>query len=129
MNTRRFSPVSGLLCAFLLMLSLLAAVAWSQDASKPNARTGKRYFQVYFEENFKGRAVRVEAPCELANSGMLKKAGIANDSIMSMKIPEGVTVTVYDADGFSGPSKSFTGHVPTLGDLKARTSSLKAEVK
>lgn len=92
-------------------------------------RSGKTFIQVYFEENCKGRPVRLEVPCELNNDARLKDVGIKNDSIMSLKIPDGVTVTLYAAAGFSGPSKSFTGKVDTLGELKGQASSLKAEVK
>jgi hypothetical protein len=95
----------------------------------PVVRTGKIYIQVYLEENFKGRAIRVEAPCELNNDARLKELGIPNDSIMSMKIPDGVTVTLFAAAGFGGQSQSFTGKAATLGALKGQASSLKAEVK
>jgi hypothetical protein len=48
---------------------------------------------------------------------------------MSMKIPDGVVVTLYNADGFSGASKEFTGKAATLDVLRAQASSLKAEIK
>jgi hypothetical protein len=92
-------------------------------------RSGKTYVQVFFEENCKGRAVRLEVPCELENDARLREVGIKNDSIMSMKIPDGVTVTLYAAAGFGGASKSFTGRADTLGELKGQASSIKAVVK
>lgn len=118
----------------LLLAAIVATAAFAED-TKPKLgetqikRSGKTFVQVYFEENCKGRAVRLEVPCELNNDARLKEFGIKNDSIMSMKIPDGVTVTLFAAAGYSGPSQSFTGKVDSLGDLKGQASSLKAEVK
>ena len=92
-------------------------------------RSGKTFFEVYLQENFKGHAIRVEVPCELINDTQLKELGIPNDSIMSLKAPDGVTVTLFAAAGYGGASKSFTGKAATLGELKGQTSSLKAEMK
>jgi hypothetical protein len=123
--------------AFSLILTLvvftMAAVA--QETGKPKLgdtpakRTGKTFVQVYFEENFKGRSVRLEVPCEIINDAGLKELGIKNDSIMSMKIPDGVTVTLFNAANYGPPSQSFTGKAATLGILKGSTSSIKAVVK
>jgi len=91
-------------------------------------RSGKFYVQVYLEENFKGRVFRVPVPSELINDTELKKLGIPNDSIQSMKIPEGVTVTLYDGAGFGGKNHTYTGNVPKLDDMRSISSSLKAQL-
>jgi hypothetical protein len=91
-------------------------------------RSGKFYVQVYLEENFKGRVFRVPVPSELINDTELKKLGIPNDSIQSMKIPEGVTVTLYDGAGYGGKNHTYTGNVPKLDDMRSITSSLKAQL-
>ena len=91
-------------------------------------RSGKYYVQFFLEENFKGRAFRVPVPAELINDAELKKLGIPNDSIQSMKIPEGVTVTLYDGAGYGGKNKTFTGNVPKLDEMRSMTSSLKAQL-
>ena len=115
-----------------LLLTVFAAAVLAQDTGKPKIgetpvkRTGKTFVQIFFEENCKGRPVRLEVPCEHENFGRPNDTGIKNDSIMSMKIPEGVSVTLFDASGFGGPSQTFTGKVDTLGKLKGTTSSLKA---
>lgn len=115
---------------FVLFASLvLAPEAKPKLGETPVKRTGKTFVQVYVEENFKGRAVRMEVPCELENDARLREIGIQNDSIQSMKIPDGVTVTLYAAAAYGGESASFTGKAATLGKLKGQTSSLKAEVK
>jgi hypothetical protein len=117
-----------------LLIPILATVALGQEP-KPKLgetvvkRTGKVIVQVYAEENFKGRAVRMEVPCALENDARLREIGIQNDSIQSMKIPDGVTVTLFADAGFDGESASFTGKAATLGKLKGQASSLKAEVK
>jgi|GEM_PF-4104944 len=118
----------------LVILVFSASSVLAEDA-KPKLgetqvkRSGKTFIQVYFDENFKGKSVRVEVPCELNNDARLKDLGISNDSIMSMKIPDGVTVTLYAAAGYGGTSASFMGKAATLGELKGQASSLKAEMK
>ncbi len=101
----------------------------TQTRRNPRHTHCKTFVQVYVEENFKGRAVRLEVPCALENDARLREVGIQNDSIQSLKIPDGVTITLYAAAGFGGESASFTGKAATLGKLKGQTSSLKAEVK
>lgn len=118
---------------FLFAIVVSGLSGYSQDPAKPKLgetqvqRSGKTYVQVYLEENFKGRAYRVEVPVELSNDARLKELGIPNDKIMSMKIPDGVTVTLYDGADFGNPSQAFTGKVPSLGAMKGVTSSLKTE--
>lgn len=110
----------------LVLLSLFAA---SIASAQEGARSGKTFFQVYTEPNCKGHSVRVEAPCELSNGAKLKDLGIKKDTIMSMKIPEGVVVTLFSGPGFTGPRAEFTGKAADLGDLAGRATSLKAELK
>jgi hypothetical protein len=118
----------------LLVVALLSGAAIAEDLTPKLGetqvkRSGKTYVQVFFEENFKGKVVRLEVPCELENDARLKEKGIANDSIESMKIPDGVTVTLFANGGFGGDSQAFTGKAATLGKLKGQASSLKAEMK
>ncbi len=129
MNPRRVLP----LCIGLILSA--ARVAWAEDAPKPKlgettvTRTGKHFVDVYFAENFKGKSVRLEVPCELNSDARMKEKGILNDSIQSLKIPDGIVVTLYANAGFSGPSMTFHGKAATLGELKGQASSLKAEAK
>lgn len=104
---------------------MFAAPPLGSDKKEPPKRTGKTYVQVFQKENFKGPVARVPVPLEIPGSAKLKEHYIANDSIMSLKIPEGVVVTLYDGDGFGGQSESFTGNVPTVGKMKGMTSSMK----
>lgn len=131
---KHFLPaVLAALC--LAALTSLAAAQTPTPAATPKPlgetevkRSGKYYVQFFLEENFKGRAFRVPVPAELINDAELKKLGIPNDSIQSMKIPEGVTVTLYDASGYGGKNKTYTGNVPKLDEMRSMTSSLKAQL-
>ena len=118
---------SSLVLLFLASATscLLAAPPAGSDKKEPPKRTGKTYVQVFQKENFKGPVARVPVPAEITGSARLKDLYIANDSVMSLKIPEGVVVTLYDGDGFGGQSESFTGNVPTVGKMKGMTSSMK----
>ena len=124
-----------------LFLAVVFAALWVRPAPAQTAtpaaspkplgesdvkRSGKFYVQVYLQENFKGPVYRVPVPSELINDKELKKLGIPNDSIQSMKVPEGVTVTLYDGAGYGGKNQTYTGNVATLGDMRSLTSSLKA---
>ena len=122
------------LALHFILAALFTACVFAEEAKPklgetPVKRSGKMYVQVYFEENFKGKSVRLEVPCELNNDARLREVGIANDSIQSMKVPEGITVTLYAAAGYGAESESFTGKAATLGKLKGQASSLKAELK
>ena len=46
-----------------------------------------------------------------------------------MKIPPGVVITLYDGAGFGGKNQTYTGNVPTLGDMRSITSSLKTALQ
>jgi hypothetical protein len=85
-------------------------------------RGPKGYVQFFTEQNFKGKSLRLEAPGEYPE---LMNVGIPNDSIRSMKIPPGFTVTVFDSNLMKGTGQPFTGDVGTLGDLNSMASSLR----
>jgi hypothetical protein len=90
-------------------------------------RTGKTFISVYMEPNCKGRATKLEVPSELPSDAALKELGIKNDSIRSMKVPEGVMVSVFDGAGYKGDTATFkTGEHNSMGNLDQRISSLKA---
>lgn len=94
----------------------------TQPKSRPSV-------SLYIEANFKGRLNRIKAPAEFPGSAALKKIDIANDGLLSMKIPAGVKVSVFDGDGFSGDSMIFTeGEHATLGKMANRVSSIKIEL-
>ena len=49
-----------------------------------------------------------------------------NDKISSVRIPPGLSITLYENDGFKGRSKTLTASTPVLSDFNDVTSSLKA---
>lgn len=67
----------------------------------------------------------LKIPTDLASNEALEAAGILRDSITSLRIPPGVSVTIYDADRFGGRSETFTGRTGSLGALNKAASSLK----
>ena len=82
---------------------------------------------LYVEPQFKGRVTRVKVPVEIPNAEALQKLGIPNDSLLSIKIPAGVEVTLYDNGNYLGESLTLkAGDHPDLGRLNHRVSSLKA---
>ncbi len=51
-----------------------------------------------------------------------------NDKLSSLKVPAGIKVTVYEATGCEGTSKTFTSDVSWVGDdFKNKTSSINVE--
>jgi hypothetical protein len=66
----------------------------------------------YSDINYGGAAVTLgTGSYDLAQ---LQSAGIANDSISSIRVPAGYTVTAYADSGFSGTSWTFTADNPNL---------------
>ena len=65
-------------------------------------------------------------PADLPSDAALKELGIKNDSIRSMKVPEGVTVSVYDGAGYKGDALTLTAGEHDMKNLDQRISSLKA---
>lgn len=108
-----------------LILLFVLGIALLTPAPAQVKRSGKTFMTVYFEEEFKGKSVRIEIPCELANAADLKAIGVPNDSIQSLKIPDGYTVTLWDAANYGGATETVTGKVPKLGITRRSASSLK----
>ncbi len=114
------------LVSLLVVAVFVVAFTLSIHAQVPDVkRSGPYYVQVYLQENYKGKMVRVPVPVELINDNELKKLGIPNDSIQSLKVPAGVSITLYDGAGFGGKNQTYTENTPTLGDMRSITSSLK----
>lgn len=110
----------------LLIVTSVAGFVMSVRAQVPDVkRSGQYYVQVYLQESYKGKMVRVPVPAELINDNELKKLGIPNDSIQSLKVPAGVSITLYDGAGFGGKNQTYTENAPVLGDMRSITSSLK----
>ena len=66
----------------------------------------------YADANYSGTGVPLgPGSYDLAQ---LQAAGIANDSISSIRVPAGYTVTGYADAGFSGTAWSFTSDTPSL---------------
>ncbi len=94
----------------------------AQQLSRPSV-------SLYMEANFKGRLTRIKAPADFPGSALLKKEGINNDSLLSLKVPAGVKVSVFDADGYGGENMTFTeGEHATIGKMAGRVSSMKIEL-
>ncbi|MES2508065.1 MAG: hypothetical protein V4599_15285 [Verrucomicrobiota bacterium] len=116
---------------FVSVISAAPLFRAVQDATEalqagPKSRPSVSF---YLEENFKGRMNRLKAPADFPGSAELKKVGIPNDSLLSMKVPAGVKVSVFDADDYGGDSMTFTeGEHATLGKLARRISSMKVEL-
>jgi hypothetical protein len=58
----------------------------------------------------------------------LSSLTIGNDALSSLKVPQGMKVTLYEEQGFTGREKSFTEDTPWVGDdFNDITSSIKVE--
>jgi hypothetical protein len=78
---------------------------------------------IYSDENYQG------ASQELVEGNYdINSLTIGNDTLSSLKIPQGIKVTLYEHAGFSGRSKMFTEDTPWVGDdFNDLTSSIKVE--
>jgi hypothetical protein len=58
----------------------------------------------------------------------LSSLTIGNDALSSLKVPQGMKVTLYEEQGFTSREKSFTEDTPWVGDdFNDITSSIKVE--
>ncbi len=89
---------------------------------KPAASTGK--VTIYTDCNYGGLSAQLaEGDYNLAQ---LKKFGIGNNEISALKVPKGMTATVFDNDFLRGASASATGDIACLdqGDFANRITSI-----
>lgn len=85
---------------------------------------GRPEIVLYWESNFRGSSTTLKVPCEVFT--FYGNPNFKNDSLKSIRVPEGVKVTVGKARGLTGGTTTFTGDVRDIqfGGI----SSLKAEL-
>ena len=80
----------------------------------------------YSDIDYKGKAVDLPEGEFLLSS--LLSYGITNDDISSLKVKSGFKVVVYENDGFSGKSNSYTASTANMGsEWNKQVSSIKIE--
>lgn len=109
--------------AEMRVLAEAKAAAEKETVTAP--RTGTFTVIVYTEENFKGDSVRLRVPFEISGPQDREKYDIVNDSVSSIKVPEGVEVTLYDGE-LAGRSMKVTEDMASLGSLRGSVTSLAA---
>lgn len=91
-------------------------------------KRGDVYVLAYLEEDFQGKEYKIPVPVEIPSSANLMRIlNMPTDRIASLKVPEGVLITLYDHSAYGGVNDNFTGEVPKLGMMKSRASALKTE--
>ncbi|WP_432824226.1 glycosyl hydrolase family 95 catalytic domain-containing protein [Dactylosporangium sp. CA-092794] len=78
----------------------------------PGGGTGGTGPTFYSDINYGGSQVTL--PAGNYDLAQLQAAGIANDSISSIRVPSGYTVTGYAGSGFTGTSWTFTADNPNM---------------
>ncbi|MCY1004695.1 beta/gamma crystallin-related protein [Nannocystis pusilla] len=74
---------------------------------------------IFVDVNFAGKS-QVLAPGRYEAAQL----GIGDEALSSVKVPKGMTVTLYEHSGFRGRSVSFTADTSNVGDFNDKTSSL-----
>lgn len=67
---------------------------------------------IYADRNFSGASMTLQA----GTYDLTKPGAVGNDSISSVKVPSGWTVTLYADTGLQGASKAFTSDTAYVGD-------------
>ena len=109
------------------MRALAEAKATAEKEPVTPQRTGTFTVIVYTEENFKGDSVRLRVPFEISGPQDREEHDIVNDSISSIKVPEGVEVILYDGE-LAGRSVKATEDMASLGAMRGSVTSLAARV-
>ena len=109
------SPFTSLPFASVTGSPATAARHWSTNSIGLNGGGGSTTGPTFYPDiNYGGTGVRLgTGDYDLAQ---LQSLGIANDSISSIRVPAGFSVTAFGDSGFSGPSWTFTADNPNLGN-------------
>jgi len=93
-------------------------------APKKLVASGGQMVQVFADCNFAGRSAKL--PVGDYNLAQLKKFGLGNNDISSVKLPRGMSVTVYENDFLRGDSASSAKDVACIdtGSFANRITSL-----
>ena len=110
-----------------LQAQLATARGDANGAATSATSSTKVTVTVYYEEDFKGKAIQIGVPFEMKGPKDRDALGCANDGIRSLKVPPGVTISLYDNDNFTGDQLTFAKDAATLGFMKGRTSSLRTD--
>lgn len=88
-----------------------------------SVQTGPVKIELFWERNYRGVSVLLEVPCQIDR--FAQKPELKNDRLKSIRIPEGVKVTVATGAALEGKQETLTGDENNieLGGI----SSLKAE--
>ena len=78
---------------------------------------------VYYEKDFQGR--KADLPVGNYTQAELKKYGIDNNTISSVKVPVGLKVVLYKDDNFHGDQMTVLADAEELGRMHNNASSLK----
>jgi hypothetical protein len=82
---------------------------------KPTSTKTNNVVTFYRDYNYSGSSVSLEEG--RYTMAQLASAGISNDSISSIKVPNGLQVEVYSNDNFSGNKWTFTSDTPNFGSI------------
>lgn len=107
--------------------ALAEAKAAAEEEADTAPRTGSFSVIVYTEENFKGDSIRLRVPFEISGPQDREEHDIVNDSISSIKVPEGVEVILYDGE-LAGRSVRATEDMASLGAMRGSVTSLAARI-
>lgn len=96
--------------------------------NKPAANTGQ-LIEVFTDCRYQGKSAKL--PIGDYNLAQLRKYGLGNNDISSVKVPEGMSVTVYENDFLRGDSASASENVHCIdtGSFANRITSLSVLVK
>lgn len=84
----------------------------------------KPVVEFFSETNFSGKSFSITPPGKRIHGRAIE---IGNDQVRSIRIPPGIRVTVFAADGFQGESKVFEADAQFLGPLDKQVSSVLVE--
>lgn len=86
---------------------------------------GDKKVEFYLDANYSGTKVSLSAGRYDYNA--MVSAGIKNDALSSVKVPDGYRVTLYNDAGFSGGAKVLLQDTSSLGSFNDKTSSIVIE--
>lgn len=95
----------------------------SQPHTGPNAHLSALFAAIYEHGNYGGKSQALGV-----GRYNLKDILIGNDKLSSIKVPDGLRVTLYQHADMKGNTRAYTADAPSVGDFNDQASSIQVEL-
>ncbi|HNB53536.1 MAG TPA: beta/gamma crystallin-related protein, partial [Anaerolineales bacterium] len=106
----------------LFVKGLPRALEVSQPHTGPNAHLSVQFAAIYQHNDYGGAGQALSAGQYNINDLL-----IGNDQLSSLRVPDGLQVTLYEHMDLQGNARTYTADAPSVGDFNDQASSILVE--